>query len=91
MKTVKILEELVPVGESGCLPIGDAPPSLLHGLDDGVFADLGEPLIEERGVTYPILGCHTQRPPNGLGSNSVHNPVHNFRPNRANEGLLSGQ
>jgi hypothetical protein len=85
MLTAQMLEELVLVGESRGLPNGDAPPSLRDSLDDGVFADLREPLIQEWGVADPILGCHSRRLPN-RGSNSVHNPVHNFRPNRANEG-----
>ncbi len=90
MLTAQMIEELVLVGESRGLPISDAPPSIRDSFDDGVFADLREPLIEEWGVTDPILGCHTRRLLNeghdGRGSNSVHNPVHNFRPNRANEG-----
>jgi hypothetical protein len=95
MLTAQILQELVLIGESRGLAIGDAPPSLRHCLKYGVFTDRREPLIEKWGVAYLILGCHIRRLPNGeqngRGSNSVHNPVHNFRPNRANKGQKSGR
>jgi hypothetical protein len=97
MLTTQILQKLVLIGESRGLSIGDAPPGLRHCLNYGVFTDLREPLIEEWGVAYLILGCHIRRLTNG-GDNGndrrrvpVHNSVHNFRPNRAKEGLSSGQ
>jgi hypothetical protein len=65
MLTAKMLEELVFVGKSRCLPIGDTPLCLRHGLDYGVFADLCEPLIEQWGVAEAIRTCHTPSLPNG--------------------------
>jgi hypothetical protein len=87
----QMLNKCIPLGESLGLPFSNTPPSLRHGLDDGVFAVLRDPLIEEWGVADPILGCHVRRLPNDGPKTRPPSPVHNFRPHRATEGLLSGQ